>query len=288
MKEDRIKEERQADAALYALGSLSQIEARAFENLRESDSEIDREAAEFEAIVGELGLITDESEPSPYIRDLILSRFEREKETKPQAIPMPPQPVLSNKHSVETDAEPRSASRSIIPWAIAATFAIIALGAVFFWNRANQDATQMRHQLALAEGEKHRLIAQVEQQGRSSEEVQKIQQTISSSELKVINLGGQEVAPQSSARVLWDVNNRRWVVVANLPPAPAGKVYQLWFVTKDAKVSAGLLKHDQAGQAITLVDVPSDLNKIDATAITLEPEGGSAQPTSPIYVLGTT
>jgi len=269
VKEDRIKEERQADAALYALGSLSQIEARAFENLRESDLAIDNEAAEFEALVGELGLIAEESEPSPYIRDLILSRFEREKQAKHQAIQPPPQPVLSNLPAVETDEEPRSAGRSVIPWAIAASFAIIALGAVFFWNRANQDATRFQQQLALAESEKRRLIAQIEHQGRTSEEIQKIEQTIGSPELRVINLGGQDVAPQSSARVLWDVNNRRWVVVTNLPPLPAGKVYQLWFVANDAKISAGLLKRDQAGQAITLVDVPSDLTKIDATAITL-------------------
>jgi anti-sigma-K factor RskA len=47
-----------------------------------------------------------------------------------------------------------------------------------------------------------------------------------------------------------------------------------------------LLKTDRAGHGITLVTVPSDLNQFDATAITLEPEGGSTQPTSQIYALG--
>jgi len=41
------------------------------------------------------------------------------------------------------------------------------------------------------------------------------------------------------------------------------------------------------GQSFTIIDVPSDVSKqVAAAAITLEPEGGSEQPTMPIYVLG--
>jgi anti-sigma-K factor RskA len=287
VKDDHhTKDEKQADAALYALGALSQIEARTFENARRSDSEIDQETAEFETLIGFLGLTAEEAEPSPYIRDLILNRFEKEQQAKPRKVELvQPEPVRPFTPAPVVE-EQTSRSRSFIPWAVAASFAIIALGAVFFWNRSYQDATRLQQQLALAESEKRRLVAQVEQQGHNQEDIQGIQATISSPDLKLIELGGQEVAPQSSARVLWDVNNRRWAVVVNLPPAPPGKVYQLWFVTKDAKRSAGLLKTDRAGHGITLVTVPSDLNQFDATAITLEPEGGSTQPTSQIYALG--
>lgn len=284
MKEDETKMEVQTDAALYALGALCQSDARAFESLRQSNSEVDQETAEFEAIVAELGLLAEEAEPSPYVRDLILNRFEREHQSTAKVIAMP-KPQFKTGEPAE---EQHSRSSSVIAWAIAASFAIAALGAVIFWRAANQDATRFQQQLALAESEKRRLLAQVEQQGRSEEELQKIQATIVSPDLRVIQLGGQEVAPQSSARVLWDVSNKRWAVVANLPPAPQGKVYQLWFVSKDAKISAGLLNTNSSGQGITLVNLPAGLNQIDATAITLEPEGGSAQPTSPIYVLGTT
>lgn len=288
MKEDEIKEERQTEAALYALGSLSQIEARAFENLRRADSEIDTQAAEFEAIVGELGLTAQEAEPSLYIRDLILGRFEREHQSKTQVIEPIQQQVEPIKPFNADLEEPTKGSRSFLPWAIAAMFALLALGAVFFWRQASQEALRFQQQLAVSESEKRQLIARIEGQGRSQEEINRIQAAINSPELRVINLGGQEVAPESSARVLWDVNNRQWVVVTNLPPPPPGKVYQLWFVTKDAKISAGLIETDRAGQAMTLVELPTNLDQVDATAITLEPEGGSDQPTSPIYALGTT
>ena len=78
----------------------------------------------------------------------------------------------------------------------------------------------------------------------------------------------------------------RWVVTANLPAAPAGKVYQLWFVTPDSKISAGLISTDQNGHGFAAVPFPSSITQLDAAAITLEPEGGSEQPTMPIYLLG--
>jgi len=67
-----------------------------------------------------------------------------------------------------------------------------------------------------------------------------------------------------------------------------GKAYQLWFITTaQAKISAGVIRTDVTGQSFTIIDVPSDVSKqVAAAAITLEPEGGSEQPTMPIYVLG--
>lgn len=76
-------------------------------------------------------------------------------------------------------------------------------------------------------------------------------------------------------------------MAASLPPAPAGKVYQLWFVTAaNAKISAGLIPTDAAGQGYTFIDVPPTIGKLAAAAITLEPDGGSQQPTMPIYAVG--
>ncbi|HEY7546108.1 MAG TPA: anti-sigma factor, partial [Blastocatellia bacterium] len=66
------------------------------------------------------------------------------------------------------------------------------------------------------------------------------------------------------------------------------KVYQLWFVTPEAKISAGLIKTDNEGRGAIQVEVPRNINRLAAAAITLEPEGGSQQPTMPIYALGST
>ena len=104
---------------------------------------------------------------------------------------------------------------------------------------------------------------------------------------RTITLNGQETAPSSKANVFWDIRANQWVVSGELPPAPDGKVYQLWFVTSDAKISAGLLKPKPDGHIFAELPIPKDLNNLAAAAITLEPEGGSSQPTMPIYTLGT-
>jgi anti-sigma-K factor RskA len=86
--------------------------------------------------------------------------------------------------------------------------------------------------------------------------------------------------------VYWDVQGNRWVVTADLPPAPEGKVYQLWFVTPNEKISAGLITPDKSGHGFIIVPFPSSITELAAAAITLEPQGGSQQPTMPIYALG--
>jgi len=71
------------------------------------------------------------------------------------------------------------------------------------------------------------------------------------------------------------VQGNRWVVTADLPPAPEGKVYQVWFVTPTAKISAGLISPNNTGHGFTVVQFPPNVGTLAAAAITLEPEGGS-------------
>lgn len=64
-------------------------------------------------------------------------------------------------------------------------------------------------------------------------------------------------------------------------PVPVNQVFQLWLVGKAAQpVSAGLVPPGRAG-APTLVDA---LDGASVLAVTIEPRGGSAQPTTPILV----
>ena len=100
-----------------------------------------------------------------------------------------------------------------------------------------------------------------------------------------IFLATQPDIPPSRADVYLSGQEKRLLVSADLPPAPAGKVYQLWFLAPGPK-SAGLIQADQSGHGFAQANVPSDIVTLTGMAITLEPEGGSSQPTMPIYVLG--
>jgi anti-sigma-K factor RskA len=74
------------------------------------------------------------------------------------------------------------------------------------------------------------------------------------------------------------------VVTTGLPALPAGKVYQLWLIGKPAITSAGLLPAAKNGQ--TPAVLATGVVKGDTLGLTVEPAGGSAQPTTtPILAL---
>jgi anti-sigma-K factor RskA len=74
------------------------------------------------------------------------------------------------------------------------------------------------------------------------------------------------------------------VVTNGLPALPPGKVYQLWLIGKPTITSAGLLPPAKDGQ--TPAVLATGVVKGDALGLTVEPAGGSAQPTTkPILAL---
>jgi anti-sigma-K factor RskA len=74
------------------------------------------------------------------------------------------------------------------------------------------------------------------------------------------------------------------VVTNGLPALPSGKVYQLWLIGKPAITSAGLLPPAKDGRTPPVL--ATGVVKGDTLGLTVEPAGGSAQPTTkPILAL---
>ncbi len=75
-------------------------------------------------------------------------------------------------------------------------------------------------------------------------------------------------------------HDRLYVVARGLPALPNGKVYQLWTLAKGASnvTPSVTFTPDKGGNAI--VPIPIDTADTVATAISIEPEGGSQQPTT--------
>lgn len=100
-----------------------------------------------------------------------------------------------------------------------------------------------------------------------------------------LRLAGQAPARQASARAF--VSRSRGVLFAanNLPPLPANRVYQVWFLTPGAPVSAGLLRPDPDGNATITFPVAPDAPAFVGLAVSLEPAGGVPAPTGVIYLV---
>lgn len=72
------------------------------------------------------------------------------------------------------------------------------------------------------------------------------------------------------------------LIASNLPPAPPGKIYEMWTIPKGEGATpapAGLFQADATGGAIHLQRGPVDPN-LGVVAVTLENEGGAQAPTS--------
>lgn len=104
-----------------------------------------------------------------------------------------------------------------------------------------------------------------------------------------VDLAGQTVSPQSYAAVYWDKNKQEmYLDLDGLPPAPEGKVYQLWSLTLNPLTPTSLGTLDAYNKGERFIKVTNN-NTSQAFGITLEPEGGSLAPTlEQLYTLGTT
>src|SRR5215831_18942105 len=85
--------------------------------------------------------------------------------------------------------------------------------------------------------------------------------------------------------VVYSHDVRRMIFTANrLPPLTGGKVYELWLMAPKSNRPEGLLDLQPGGRAVPIV--ASGLRPGDQTGLTIEPAGGSAQPTTtPIVVV---
>lgn len=104
----------------------------------------------------------------------------------------------------------------------------------------------------------------------------------------VVALGGQSVAPESSAKVYWNKETQKvYVDASGLPEPPKGMIYQVWALKLNplTPTSIGLLEDfDNNGQRFFAVNNTGDA---EAFGITLEPAGGSLSPTmEQLYTLG--
>jgi hypothetical protein len=79
------------------------------------------------------------------------------------------------------------------------------------------------------------------------------------------------------------VNSRSGVlmIAANLPQLPAGRIFEMWLIPNGgAPRPAGLFTAAASGDAFHILAGPVDIATLGTVAVTVEPEAGSAAPTT--------
>lgn len=96
-------------------------------------------------------------------------------------------------------------------------------------------------------------------------------------ERQTFAMQGTGAASNTSAEVVELEGNRSIVTAENMPSPPEGKTMQIWVIQDGTPQPAGTF---EPGSGPMATAIEGSLEKAEAVAITVEPEGGSEQPTS--------
>ncbi|MBM4160301.1 MAG: anti-sigma factor [Ignavibacteria bacterium] len=126
-------------------------------------------------------------------------------------------------------------------------------------------------------------------------ELQKRDEVLSvlrSDRLELILLNGLGPSPETRGKLLWDPSKKRAILqTSDLPESPANNEYQLWIIKSGRASSAGTFAvagEKERESFFKVIDLTAgERQEIDGFSVTLEPKGGSAQPTGVVYLRGT-
>ncbi|MFE3145968.1 anti-sigma factor domain-containing protein [Streptomyces sp. NPDC059218] len=234
----------------YAVHALHGEERDAFErHLAECDA-CAQEVAEFRATAGRLALAST-VRTRPVMREQVLRRIAAVRQVPPGTVPL--------------DRVRRGGHQAVglARWTLAACVAAAAAfggTAVWQYERA-QDAQDRASQAERHAEDVVGVLAAPDAKSRSA-----------------------KVAGGAGTLVVSAGRDRAVFVASKMAAPPRGKVYQLWFADEGKMRSAGLMDPDRSSQAVLMQGAVEGASGV---GITVEPAGGSNQPTStPVVLLG--
>ncbi|MEV7871956.1 anti-sigma factor [Streptomyces sp. NPDC088124] len=229
----------------YALHALAPAERAAFERHLVACHACSQEVRELTATAARLGRAVAVA-PPPALKELVLRRIATERQEPPTVT-----------HHQARPGGGAGRGRALSRFALAACLAAVAgLGGVALWQ--NQEARDARQEARAARLHSEELAA-----------------VLAAPDAKVAT-GGLTNGATGSVIVSRDGNRAAFVAVG-MPKAPSGMVYELWYDDGGTMRAAGLLD-PTTGSASVLMEGP--VNGASGMGITLEPAGGSEQPTS--------
>ncbi|HEU0294946.1 MAG TPA: anti-sigma factor [Anaerolineales bacterium] len=248
----------------YALDALTDEERELVEAYLRAHPEARQQLDEMKEAVSALPQSVSPVEPAPRTKEALMARVAVEREAK--------------SHAVKQEQAPRPRETRWVN--IFQAFGLGAATVAILWAIVlNVQLSYLRTQVStLSEA----LVAQ-------SNALEQINQQLAQqpvSETVTISLKGTDVQPQAQGQLIADPNkNSAVLVIAGLDQLEPGKTYQVWLIDGGSPKSAGLLSVDSKGQAVLIVTSELTIGEFNALGISVEPEGGSQQPTGDIVVL---
>lgn len=257
------------DFDLYALGALDGEDLQTFEAHVRSCVHCQQQLAVARAQVALLGMTVDPIVPPASLKANLLQK----------AREVHPTGMKQTTTTSATSAAPRRRHWGL-RFSLAFAAAAIILGFITAWLWKQN---QMHEQVI---GNMQAELQQAQQQTQKDNlTMHAMAQVVGAPDTIQVTLLQQPSGPPGQAHVLYNARTGTLVYSGEVSPAPGGKSYQLWLVPANgAPVSAGLVGANQQNGAI-VVQLQQGISP-KAFAVTVEPQGGSPQPTGPKVLVG--
>lgn len=246
----------------YALNALSEEEHDLVEKYLAEHPEARQQVQEMNEAAASLPMGVAPVEPSGQIKNKLMAR------------------VTADAQARTTAAAQTQPSRRVMRWdSLFRTLSFAAAAIAIIWVVAlNFQVLRLRNEIASLNQ------ALVAQSNSLNQVIERLPQSNPSGAITV-SLKGTNVQPNAQGQLIADPASQSAVlVVTDLPPLEPGRTYQVWLIA-DAPVSAGLLTVDAHGQGVLIITSTDSIGSFQSLGISVEPEGGSPQPTGDIVIL---
>lgn len=261
---------------LYVLGDLSPEEALQVEEMASQNPEVRDEIAAIEEAMEQYAM-QNAVEPSADVETRLFEKLglsEVEENVNVQ-----PEPIYTEEPRIirldGSDAKVRTLRYALVA---CVALLVVSTAALFITYNKLNDAHDQIASLSLDKQKFAGIVSKLEYENQGLDNIAAMAE---SKEWATIRMTGQPFSPASKMKVFWNKKDKSVLinyVAMDLPKADAEHEYQLWALVNGKPVSLGLFGKTDSTNNEALVKMQA-IQEAQAFAVTLEPMGGSVNPT---------
>ncbi|RZJ81584.1 MAG: anti-sigma factor [Flavobacterium sp.] len=251
---------------LYVLGQLSAQECNEVEGMANKHPQVKAEITAIELAM-EAYALDNAIQPSTDLSSKILSQIEPNAtvidKAEPKVVPM---------YDGNNDGKVKRLRYALVACSI---LLAISLAALF---SAHNELNNAKDQIFALNTDKEQFAKQVNKLEFDKSGMENRIAMTETSDWTTVKLAGVNQSPAAKMFVYWNKTNKNVVInyaAMDLPKATTGHDYQLWALVDGKPVSLGVFNENSA-EAVKQMET---IQKAQAFAVTIEPTGGSVNPT---------
>ena len=255
----------------YVLGLATEEERIAFEKMCDENEEVRLARDAFELSLEQKAL-QSAVPPPPDLRKQVLDRLENEK-----------QPTRKISGKVQTKAPVKTlptavsgTKRNSYLAAASVTLLLVSVALNYYYFRQYKTYSDKYDALLVQNAE---IVKNDASKQVRLEEYATAMQHLKDPGMAIIKMAAKGVTtspdPNSMATIYWDTRTKDvFLLLNNMPQPSTGKQYQLWAIVDGLPVDAGMVDMSAGLPVVKMKNIP----RAEAFAVTLEDNGGSANP----------